>query len=287
MIFFRSHKLIILLFGVLFSAGLSAQANINGQWQGMMKQDGSQAISILYMEIVQSDNTISGFSKQEFPNTANYIYYSIGGNLDKDISQKNPISKKITSNQANCKYDYQLKYDENTGYLVGRYTSSTCRGTQGNVTLYRASAKQDLSEKKITSQEWFKFFIQDLQKGRKSPEMRDMERKNFKFRPIYFEYDKDELNPTDFDYLKEMARIVDGHSDLRIKITGHTDSDGSDKYNDDLSKRRAKAIKDFFLKCDIEDFKLVMDYKGKRMPVSDNKTAEGKHDNRRVDFKFI
>lgn len=285
--FFRSHNLIFLLLGILFSAGLNAQTNISGQWQGMMKQDGSKEVSILYIDIQQSGDNISGFSKQEFPNTTSYIYYSIDGSLEKSISQKNPISKKINSNQANCKYDYQLKYDENTGYLTGRFTSSICRGVQGNVTLYRATVKQDLSEKKISSQEWFDFFIKDLQKGRKSPEMRDIERKNFKFRPIYFEYDKDELNPADFEYLQEMARIVDGHSDLRIKITGHTDSDGSDKYNDDLSKRRAKAIKDFFLKCDIEDFKLVIDYKGKRMPISDNNTAEGKHDNRRVDFKFI
>ena len=276
-----------MILGILSSTVLSAQTNVSGQWQGVMLQDGSKDVSILYLDIVQNGTEISGFSKQEFQNTSNYLYYSINGTLDKGISQKNPISKKINSNQANCKYDYQLKYEEKTGYLSGRYTSSTCRGVQGNVTLYRAIAKQDLSEKNISSQEWFDFFLKDLQKGRKSPEMRDIERKNFKFRPIYFEYDKDELNPTDFEYLKEMARIVDGHSDLRIKITGHTDSDGSDKYNDDLSKRRAKAIKDFFLKCDIEDFKLVIDYKGKRMPVSDNKTAEGKHDNRRVDFKFI
>lgn len=260
---------------------------MNGQWQGIMKQDGAKEASILYLDLVQIGNAVSGFSKQEFPNTTSYIYYTIDGKLDDQLSQKNPISKKISFNQANCRYDYQLKYDENTGYLMGRFTSSTCRGIQGEVTLYRSAAKQDLAERKNSSQEWFDFFIKDLQKGRKSPEMRDFERKNFKFRPIYFEYDKDDLNPLDFDYLKEMARIVDGHSDLRIKITGHTDSDGSDTYNDDLSKRRAKAIKDFFLKCDIEDFKLVIDYKGKRMPVSDNKTAEGKHDNRRVDFKFI
>ena len=252
-----------------------------------MKQNGSNEVSILYIDIQQSGESINGFTKQEFPNTPNYIYYSIAGITDKEISQKNPLSTKITSSQKNCKYDYKLSYDESTGYLSGKYTSSTCRGIQGEVKLYKSEVKQDLSEKKITSQEWFEFFVKDIEKGRKSPQMRDYERKNFKFRPIYFEYDRHEINPDDFTYLKEMARIVDGHSDLRIKITGHTDSDGSNNYNDDLSKRRAKAIKDFFLKYDIEDFKLVIDYKGKRMPVSDNKTSQGKQDNRRVDFKFI
>ena len=284
---FRPFLSIIICLGFCLSFNLMAQTDLNGQWQGLMKQDGSNEVSILYIDIEQRGESMSGFTKQEFPNTPNYIYYSFVGKSNREITQKSPLSTKITSSQKNCRYAYQLIYDESTGYLSGKYTSSTCRGVQGQVTLYKSEVKQDLSEKKTTSQEWFEFFLTDLEKGRKSPQMRNQERKNFKFRPIYFEYDRDELNPADFEYLKEMARVVDGHSDLRIKITGHTDSDGSNNYNDDLSKRRAKAIKDFFLKQDIEDFKLVIDYKGKRMPVSDNKTSEGKQDNRRVDFEFI
>ncbi len=253
----------------------------------MMKQTGTNEVSILYIEFIPNGENMSGFTKQEFPNTTNYLYHSIIEKGKQEISQKSPLSKKINSNQPNCKYDYQLKYDTISGYLIGTYTSSTCRGIQGEVKLYRTEIKQDLSEKKITSQEWFDSFLRDIQKGRNSPQKRALERKNFKFRPIYFEYDRDEINERDYDYLREMARIVDGHSDLRIKITGHTDGDGSDQYNDELSKRRAKTIKDFFLKCNVEDFKLIIDYKGKRMPVGDNRTPEGMHDNRRVDFKFI
>ena len=283
----KYHLKLILLIGAFFSYDSFAQTDLNGQWQGMMQQDGSTSVSIIYLEIVQDGENLRGFTKQEFPNTNNYIYYSIIGNTANSISQKNAISKQINSSQINCKYDFTLTYDGESGYLKGEYKSSSCRGIQGKVILYQSETKQNLSEKKASSQEWFDFFITDLKKGRKSPQKREMERKNFKFRPIYFEYDKNDINPKDYEYLKEMARIVDGHSDLRIKITGHTDGDGSDRYNDELSKRRAKAIKDFFLKCDIEDFKLVIDYKGKRMPVGDNRTPEGMHDNRRVDFKFI
>ena len=285
--FLKHFLLIPLSIGFYTISSSFAQHSLSGQWQGMMKQTGSAEITILYIDIVQTDETMSGFTKQEFPNTNNYVYYSVIGNKKGELIQKNPLSKKLNSNQLNCKYDYALTYDSSTGYLEGQFTSSTCRGVQGEVKLYRSQTKQDLSEKKPSSQEWFDAFVNDVKKGRKSPEMRALERKNFKFRPIYFEYDRDELNEKDYEYLKEMARIVDGHSDLRIKITGHTDGDGSDQYNDLLSKRRAKAIKDFFLKCNIEDFKLVIDYKGKRMPVGDNRTPEGMHDNRRVDFKFI
>ena len=84
-----------------------------------------------------------------------------------------------------------------------------------------------------------------------------------------------------------MARVVNGHSDLRIKIIGHTDADGSDIYNIDLSARRAKAIQEYFLKCGLESFKLVIDFKGEKMPIDNNQTSEGKQHNRRVDFQFI
>lgn len=287
MILFRATLKILVFVGILSPLNLYSQSDLTGQWQGMMKQDGSKETSILYLEIIQNGANISGYSKQEFFNTTNYSYYSILGTINQEISQKNSISKQINSKQSNCKYDFFINYDESSGYLTGKYVSSTCRGFQGQVILYRSESKRELAEKKASSQEWFDQFLIDIQKGRKSPQMRNIERKNFKFRPIYFEYDKDEINSKDFEYLREMARIVDGHSDLRIKITGHTDGDGSDQYNDILSKKRAKAIKDFFLKCEIEDFKLVIDYKGKRMPVGDNKTPEGMQDNRRVDFKFI
>lgn len=285
--FLKISIIIPFIIGLSYSSSVFTQNNLTGQWQGMMKQNGTNEVSILYLELIQNDEIITGFTKQEFPNTNNYVYYSVIGNKKNELIQKNPLSKKLNSNQLNCKYDYVLTYDSSTGYLEGQFTSSTCRGVQGEVKLYRSETKQDLSEKKPSSQVWFDAFLNDVKKGRKSPEVRALERKNFKFRPIYFEYDRDEINEKDYEYLKEMARIVDGHSDLRIKITGHTDGDGSDQYNDLLSKRRAKAIKDFFLKCNVEDFKLVIDYKGKRMPVGDNRTPEGMHDNRRVDFKFI
>jgi outer membrane protein OmpA-like peptidoglycan-associated protein len=126
-----------------------------------------------------------------------------------------------------------------------------------------------------------------LLKGRKAPEIQELERKNFQFQPIYFDHNKAEIKPEFYNYLAKMARVVNGHSDLRIKIIGHTDADGSDIYNIDLSARRAKAIQEYFLKCGLESFKLVIDFKGEKMPIDNNQTSEGKQHNRRVDFQFI
>jgi outer membrane protein OmpA-like peptidoglycan-associated protein len=84
-----------------------------------------------------------------------------------------------------------------------------------------------------------------------------------------------------------MARVVDGHSDLRIKVTGHTDGDGSDEYNINLSKRRAEAIVNYFASLGLSKDRIVIDFKGEKEPIDRNDTPEGKQHNRRVDFSFI
>jgi outer membrane protein OmpA-like peptidoglycan-associated protein len=84
-----------------------------------------------------------------------------------------------------------------------------------------------------------------------------------------------------------MIRVVDGHTDLRIKVTGHTDADGSDAYNVDLSKKRAQSLIDFFVANGLSKDRIEIDFKGESLPVDSNSTPEGKQHNRRVDFAFI
>ena len=153
--------------------------------------------------------------------------------------------------------------------------------------MYRSTTTFNDLDPVLIDHSWRDRFLIDLSKGRKAPEIQELERKNFQFQPIYFDHDKAEIKPECYNYLAKMARVVNGHSDLRIKIIGHTDADGSDIYNIDLSARRAKAIQEYFLKCGLESFKLLIDFKGDKMPIDNNQTSEGKQHNRRVDFQFI
>ena len=78
--------------------------------------------------------------------------------------------------------------------------------------------------------------------------------------------------------LKENATV-------KVKILGHTDSDGDDKSNLDLSKRRAASVKDFLAKeFSIEGDRMETDGLGESKPVDKNTTPEGKANNRRVEF---
>ena len=129
--------------------------------------------------------------------------------------------------------------------------------------------------------------IKDLEMGLKAPEKRSEDRKNFAFQPIYFDYDKATIRPEYNDFLTRIVRVVNGHSDLRVRVTGNTDADGSDAYNDDLSKRRAEAIIAYFVKQGVAADRIEIEFNGEKKPVDRNDTKEGKQNNRRVEFAFI
>jgi outer membrane protein OmpA-like peptidoglycan-associated protein len=85
--------------------------------------------------------------------------------------------------------------------------------------------------------------------------------------------------------LKELADVLTKYADIKIKIVGHTDSDGTDAANLELSKKRAAAVKEALAKdFSIDAARMETDGKGESESVGDNKTKEGKAQNRRVEF---
>jgi OOP family OmpA-OmpF porin len=72
-----------------------------------------------------------------------------------------------------------------------------------------------------------------------------------------------------------------------IIAVGHTDSVGSDSYNQALSVRRAEAVKAYLISKGIEKNRVYTEGKGEKQPVADNKTAEGRAKNRRVEIEVV
>lgn len=102
---------------------------------------------------------------------------------------------------------------------------------------------------------------------------------------IYFDSGSDKIKPESYGTLKEIAEVLKQNPDVKVKIVGHTDSDGDDKSNLDLSKRRAASVKNTLVNdFQIEATRMETDGKGESQPISDNKTREGKANNRRVEF---
>ncbi|HEX6915684.1 MAG TPA: OmpA family protein [Chitinophagaceae bacterium] len=102
---------------------------------------------------------------------------------------------------------------------------------------------------------------------------------------IYFDVNKDAVKPTSYASLKEIAGIMKDNPDLRIRIVGHTDSDGTDAANLDLSKRRAVSVKTELVKSfGIDERRLEAEGAGESQPIAPNDNASNKALNRRVEF---
>lgn len=102
---------------------------------------------------------------------------------------------------------------------------------------------------------------------------------------IYFDSGKDVVKPESYGSVKEIATVLKDNPDVKIRVVGHTDSDGDDALNLDLSRRRAAAVKGFLEK----EFGIAADRiqtggMGEQQPVASNDTPENKAKNRRVEF---
>jgi OOP family OmpA-OmpF porin len=101
-----------------------------------------------------------------------------------------------------------------------------------------------------------------------------------------FDFDKSVLRPDGRKNIDDAVAKLKG-VDLELVIaTGHTDSVGSDAYNQRLSERRAAAVKEYLVSKGIPATKITTIGKGESQPVATNKTAEGRQKNRRVDIEF-
>lgn len=102
---------------------------------------------------------------------------------------------------------------------------------------------------------------------------------------IYFDVNKAVVKPESYGTLKEIAAILNEVPDVKVKIVGHTDSDGADAANLDLSKRRAASVKAELAKSfGVNADRLVTDGLGESQPVAPNDTPVNKALNRRVEF---
>jgi OmpA-OmpF porin, OOP family len=102
---------------------------------------------------------------------------------------------------------------------------------------------------------------------------------------IYFDVNKDVVKPESYGTLKGIADVLNENPDVKVKIVGHTDSDGADAANLDLSKRRGGAVKAELVKSfGIDASRLESDGMGETQPVATNDTPANKALNRRVEL---
>lgn len=110
---------------------------------------------------------------------------------------------------------------------------------------------------------------------------------------VYYDFDKADLKPESYPALDEIIRMLEANPNMTIEIGAHTDSKGSDRYNQRLSEARAKSVVDYLLSKGIDGSRLTSKGYGESMPIAPNTdergkdNPEGREKNRRTEFKVL
>lgn len=104
---------------------------------------------------------------------------------------------------------------------------------------------------------------------------------------IFFDFDKATLRPESTVELENLHKILTDNPSIKVEISGHTDSKGSDEYNLKLSDDRSKSVVEWLINKGIKSDRLIYKGYGESVPIATNDTEEGRQLNRRTEFKII
>lgn len=104
---------------------------------------------------------------------------------------------------------------------------------------------------------------------------------------VQFEFDKAALLPSSYPILNQVVDLLQQETDYKIEIKGFTDNVGSTEFNLKLSRKRARAVYDFFLQTGTSAQRLTFQGFGEAHPVAANDTKEGRQKNRRVELHIL
>ena len=104
---------------------------------------------------------------------------------------------------------------------------------------------------------------------------------------IYFKFNKWDIDPKSFKLMDDVANTMKAAPEIKVWVDGHTDSKGSNKFNKTLSQKRVDSVKKYLVeKGGIAADRLEPRGQGEEVPIADNKTADGRAANRRVEFNL-
>lgn len=104
---------------------------------------------------------------------------------------------------------------------------------------------------------------------------------------VTFEFNKERLRPDAQTILDGASEILKRYPDMNVEVAGHTDNVGPDAYNQQLSERRADAVRTYFIEHGIPGEQMTIHGYGEAEPVADNETEEGRERNRRVELRIL
>lgn len=229
-------------------------------------------------------------------------YYKISDNFTfkAEMGQNTVSSDKFDGTRANGggglfggSLDTYIHMDFGFTYWFSRgEKSDICDDCGGGVRTAKAEVDYDKIEaivKKYTQQpvnvDYNK--IEDIVKKYADKKVSVEHTGNWVLVGVNFETNKSSLTAESYPILANAVSILLSNPEMQVEIQGHTDNVGSDDYNKKLSLQRAETVKRYLVSKGVSASRLTTVGMGKSQPVADNKTAEGRSLNRRIEFKVI
>ncbi|SEL73248.1 Outer membrane protein OmpA [Parapedobacter koreensis] len=104
---------------------------------------------------------------------------------------------------------------------------------------------------------------------------------------ILFDFDKTEVKPAARENIGKLVASLNGEPNTDILVVGHTDNKGTDSYNQGLSERRAKAVRDYAVSQGLATRRIKTEGRSFHEPIGDNNTDAGRAENRRVEIVIV
>jgi len=108
-----------------------------------------------------------------------------------------------------------------------------------------------------------------------------------RLRGVNFDFDRAEIRPASRPILDQAASRLRQCGGERLQVEGHTDSIGADAYNQNLSERRARAVRDYLVSQGVSGGRISAVGFGESRPIASNDNPEGRFLNRRVEIRFL
>lgn len=244
---------------------------------------------------ITTDGNLAYFSSNRPGGKGGYDIYSV--TLPKEAKpEKNvfTVSGRVTDENDNP-LDADLKWNDlnankNVGSLksdpeTGEYLITLAVGTKYSYYAekqgyYSVSNDLDLTEEKSFGERTVNIKLVSIKTLQESEI-------SLKINNIYFDFDRYDLKPESYIELDRLYKFLSTNPGIKLQISAHTDSKGTEEYNIGLSQRRAESVVTYLIGRGIEPERLIAMGYGETQPVADNNTDEGRALNRRVEMKIV
>ncbi len=236
----------------------------SGEYAYMTSTDNSEGsndiISIKLNESSKPDPVVLVYGKVMDSKTKQAIGTSIKVNKLKDNSELAIAN----SNPTTGDYKIILPYGENYSFMAAKDA------------YYSISENLDLNDYSSYKEIEKNLFLTKIEAG-----------SIFRLNNVFFDFDKFELKAESFPELNRLIQYLNENPNVQIEIAGHTDNQGGNEYNSNLSKNRAKAVLEYLTANGINSNRLKSFGYGATKPISSNDSEEGRQNNRRVEVKVL